>query len=41
MGSDSIPQNIFQIRVQLRSSLCTDAFHCTDSKDPDVHVQDR
>ena len=23
-----------------RSSLCTHAFHCTDSKDPDIHVLD-
>ena len=26
----------------MRSSLCTHAFHCTDSsKDPDIHILDR
>ena len=34
------PQNSFGWEYKPRSSLCTQAFHCTDSKDPDVHVLD-
>ena len=42
MGSDSFPPKLVQMRVYtLRSSLCTRAFHGTDSQDPDVHVLDR
>ena len=40
MGSDSIPQKLFQILYKPRSSQCTHAFHHTDSKDPDIHVPD-
>ena len=36
MGSDSIPPNSFGGEYKLRSSLCTHAFHCTNSKDPDI-----
>ena len=32
------PQNSFGWEYKPRSSLCTHAFHRTDSKDPDVHV---
>ena len=34
------PQNSFGWEYKPRSSLCTHAFHSTDSKDPDVHVLD-
>ena len=34
------PQNSFGWEYKLRSSLCTHAFHRTDSKDPDIHVLD-
>ena len=34
------PQNSFGWECRPRSSLCTCAFHRTDSKDPDVHVLD-
>ena len=34
------PKNSFGWEYKPRSSLCTHAFHCTDSKDPDVHVLD-
>ena len=34
------PQNSFGWEYKARSSLCTHAFHRTDSKDPDVHVLD-
>ena len=34
------PQNSFGWEYKPRSSLCTHAFHRTDSKDPDVHVVD-
>ena len=34
------PQNSFGWEYKPRSSLCTHAFHRTDSKDPDVHVLD-
>ena len=41
MGSYSIPQkNSFGGEYKPRSSLCTHAFHRTDSEDPDVHVLD-
>ena len=41
MGSNSIPpKNSFGWEYKPRSSLCTHAFHRTDSKDPDVHVLD-
>ena len=41
MGSDSIPPKIsFGLEYKLRSSLCTHAFHRTESEDPDVHVLD-
>ena len=41
-GSDSIPPKLFWMRVyKPRSSLYTHAFHCMDSKDPDIHVLDR
>ena len=41
MGFDPPPQ-LFRMRVcKPRSSLCTHAFHRTDSKDPDIHVLDR
>ena len=33
-------QNSFGWEYKSRSSLCTHAFHCTDSKDPDIHVLD-
>ena len=33
-------QNSFGWEYKPRSSLCTHAFHRTDSKDPDVHVLD-
>ena len=35
------PQNSFRWEYKPRSSLCTHAFHRTDSKDPDVHVLGR
>ena len=34
------PQTSFGWGYKLRSSLCTHAFHRTDSKDPDIHVPD-
>ena len=34
------PKNSFGWKYKLRSSLCTHAFHRTDSKDPDVHILD-
>ena len=34
------PQNSFGWEYKPRSSLCTHAFHCMDSKAPDVHVLD-
>ena len=34
------PQNSFGWEYNSRSSLCTHAFHRTDSKDPDFHVLD-
>ena len=34
------PKNSFGWEYKPRSSLCTHAFHRTDSKDPDVHVLD-
>ena len=34
------PQNSFGWEYKPRSSLFTHAFHCTASKDPDIHVQD-
>ena len=40
MGPDSILKKLFRIRVYSRSSLCTHAFHCTDSKDLDIYVLD-
>ena len=41
MGSDSIPsKNSFRWEYKLTSSLCTYAFHCMDSNDPDIHVLD-
>ena len=40
MVSGSIPPNSFRWEYKLRSSLCTHAFHRTDSKDPDIHVLD-
>ena len=40
MGSDSIPQNSFGWTYKPGSSLCIHAFHCMDSKDPDVGVLD-
>ena len=39
MGSDFIPPTLLD-EYKLRSSLCTRAFHRTDSKDPDIHVLD-
>ena len=36
MGSHSIP-----LKTLLDESLSTHAFHCTDSKDPDIHVLHR
>ena len=42
MGSNYIPdQTLSDGNINPRSSLSTQAFHCTDSKDPDVHVLDR
>ena len=35
------PKNSLGWEYKPRSSLCTHAFHCTDSKDPDIHVLDR
>ena len=35
------PKNFFGWEYKLKSSLCTQAFHHTDSKGPDIHVQDR
>ena len=40
MGSDSYPPNSFRLKYKLRCSLCTQAFHCTDSKDHDIHILD-
>ena len=40
MGSNSIPPKTLSDESINRSSLCIHAFHCTDSKDPDVHVLD-
>ena len=42
MGSNSIPPKTLSDEsiYKPRSSLCTHAFHRTDSKDPDVHVLD-
>ena len=37
---DSIPQKLFGWEYRLRSSLCTHAYHCTDSKDPGILVLD-
>ena len=34
------PQNSFGWEYKKRSSLCSHAFHRTDSKDPDIHVLD-
>ena len=34
------PQNSSGWEYKPRSSLCTRAFHCTNSKDPDMHVLD-
>ena len=34
----AFPQNSFGWEHKPRSSLCTHAFHRTDSKDPDIHV---
>ena len=41
MGSDFIPLNSFGWEHKPRCGLCTHAFHCTDSKDPDIHDLDR
>ena len=38
-GSDSMI-NCLRWEHKPRSSLCTYVFHCTDSKDPDIHVLD-
>ena len=35
------PKNSFGWEYELMPSLCTHAFHCTNSKDPDIHVLDR
>ena len=35
------PPNSFGWEYKPKSSLCTHAFHRTDSKDPDVHILDR
>ena len=41
MGSNSIPpKTLSDESIKPRSSLSTHVFHCTDSKDPDVHVLD-
>ena len=34
------PQNYFEWEYKPRSSVCTHAFHRTDSKDPDIYVLD-
>ena len=34
------PKNSFGWEYKPRSSLCSDTFHRTDSKDPDIHVLD-
>ena len=34
------PKNSFQWEYKPRFSLCTHAFHYTDSTDPDIHVLD-
>ena len=36
----SFPQNSFGLEYKPRSSVCSHAFHHTDSKDPDIHVLD-
>ena len=42
MGSNSIPPKTpSDESINRGTSLCTHAFHRTDSKDPDVHVLDR
>ena len=41
MGTDSIPKNSFRWEYKSRSSLYTHAIHCTDYKNPDIHVLDR
>ena len=40
MGLTPFPRNSFCWEYTPRSSLCTHAFHRTDSKDPDIHVLD-
>ena len=41
MGSNSIPpKTLSDESINRGHSLCTRAFHHTDSKDPDVHVLD-
>ena len=40
MGSDSIPPKLSWIEYKPRFSLCTHAFHHTDSKDTEIHVLD-
>ena len=39
MGSVSFPPKLDESIN--RGVVCTYAFHCTDSKDPDIHVLDR
>ena len=39
-GSDSIPKKTFGWEYKLRSSLCTHAFHRTDSHNPEMSVLD-
>ena len=34
------PKNSLGLEYKLRSCLCMQAFHCTDSDDPDIHVLD-
>ena len=41
MGLTPFPKNCFRWEYKVRSSLCTLAFHRTDSKDPGIHVLDR
>ena len=40
MGSNSISPKTLSDEYKPRSSLCTYAFHRTDSKDPNIHVLD-
>ena len=38
MGLTPFHKNSFGCEYKPRSSLCTNAFRCMDSKDPDIYV---